>query len=500
MPSEPPAWRAQVEQRLQEAVAGKPSEQVTKAITRALQSLAGAGDAVAQTALSSSSGPAPDGLLRRWAEALSQPAQLLKEALPNPASEVEDGEAGADVSVGRYLQHTTNWLERQGCPVATEEASRLRALVNREQQVDAMLDIVVVLARLTWPDVGSWWKAQQQSEEKPLQPAPAPARRHSAVSLRAAQAVLDLRSPTPTRAWLDDGRQVVGIEEAEEVRLELVGVPRKLADKLLRGDLGVLRSRAAAGVLDVLLRALDAELDRQPFDGRRPPRLVVPAGRRLANAALLAGDGASARAADEALWAWTALRVGDWRGTLRRFLLGPERLASAPWRAASWIVTPGELLLPSQLVSEASQEARSGRLPARHRAWRRLVPWPDVRAPDDWARGSAWQLQAAPWAALGLLVEWTEAAGKDHGRRWLTEPGVPIGRDEQWADLVQRVHAPVLEGRRTAALEGWEEAEWVTVEGDLVAPGPALPRLKARLDDAARLAKKNHRRRRRGKS
>ena len=42
---------------------------------------------------------------------------------------------------------------------------------------------------------------------------------------------------------------------------------------------------------------------------------------------------------------------------------------------------------------------------------------------------------------------------------------------------------------RTAAFQAWERKGWATVKGDLVRPGPALPRLVGALDDAAEKAR-----------
>ena len=196
--------------------------------------------------------------------------------------------------------------------------------------------------------------------------------------------------------------------------------------------------------------------------------------------------------ANDALRALASICLGDWRGTLQRFLLGLERVAHAPGRPAAWIVTPGELLLPSRLTRAASQAARANRLPTDQRAWRRFVPWPDVRAPDDWA-GRTRDLHDAPWAAFALLVDWTEAAGLDHGRRWQAEPGVPVGKDAKWRELVERAGAPGLVKLRTAALDAWGDADWIAVDGDTVRPGAALPRLTEVLEKAAEKAKKRSR-------
>jgi hypothetical protein len=260
-----------------------------------------------------------------------------------------------------------------------------------------------------------------------------------------------------------------------------------VAIRLIRGDLRALRTKAAVAVLDLILRTLEDDLARTPFDGRRLPQIEIPTGKELAAACGLASNTRGAKAAEAALHGWSTVSVEDYRGSQQHFLFPPERRAHGGGRKAAWLVVPGGLLLPTELAADAAQEARAGRLPKHQRPWRRIFPWPDIAAPDDWAGDRA--RGDATFLTLGLGLEWAEAAGKDHGRTWLKTPGVLLD-DSGWARLVDRAHADRLANHRGPALDALEEAGWIEIEGDLVAPGPALPRMARVLNEAAESARR----------
>ena len=111
------------------------------------------------------------------------------------------------------------------------------------------------------------------------------------------------------------------------------------------------------------------------------------------------------------------------------------------------------------------------------------MPWPDVAPPDDWTDRTCDRADAG-FIALSLVLDWTEATGRDHGCRWRDAPGVLLD-DRRWALLVDRTHAAPLLHSRGAALDAWGGAGWVELDGDRVAPGPALSRLGGVLDKAA---------------
>jgi hypothetical protein len=315
----------------------------------------------------------------------------------------------------------------------------------------------------------------------------------TAISLPAAQVILSLRYRGAARTWEEGGQSLVQIEEGVHgldggpVRLAVAprAIPREVATRLISGDLRALRTKAAVAVLDLILRALEDDLSQTPFDGRRLPQIEIPTGKELAAACHLAPNTRNAAAAEAALHGWSTVSVEDYRGNQQRFLFQPERRAHGGGRKAAWLVVPGGLLLPTELAAEAAQEARAGRLPTRQRPWRRIFPWPDIAAPDKWAGDRA--RGDATFLTLGLGLEWTEAAGKNHGRSWLKTPGVLLD-DAGWGRLVDRAHAGRLANRRGPALDALEEAGWIEIEGELVAPGPALPRMARVLNEAAESA------------
>lgn len=319
-----------------------------------------------------------------------------------------------------------------------------------------------------------------------------PALKHgkaAAVSMPALFAVLSIRGGAPVaRTWHADGRALAELRADgggfPVMHLDMAGIPASIADRLLGGDLGPLRGRAGLAALDTLVRSLDDDLRRQPYDGRRVPKVAIPAGRGLAEACGMPNKGTTARDLDEAVQAWAAVVLKGPNGALLRFLLSPEYRAAAPGRPAAWLLTPGELLLPTGLTADASKRARH--LPRAELAYRRLVPWPDVRAPDDYARDR--DRADADALALALVLTWAEQATAERGRAWQARPGV-IADDAGWRALVARAHADGLGSLRTRALDALGDAGWVTVDGDRVAPGPALPRLAATLNGAARGAR-----------
>lgn len=484
--TEPAAAKGEIAARLALIATGQPCAPAWEAMREALTDPADDVERDALDALDAGERQA-ELLVRKWAEHLATFAPLLLAAL------FRDDDPPPDYDAPRvWVERFADWLARQEHAAADREADELRALLAQGEIPGTwrLLWTVrwseLVLARLTWAGtVRDWWEGEIER------------RKVAGMALPTAQTLLALRTRGSARPYQDRGRDLVEVsgDPQHEVTLDLVGLPVGLAERFMRGDLRDLRSRAFVGVLDVVLRTLAAEQDLEPFDGRRPPKLSIRAGRGLAEAAGLGTSGAAGRAADDAVWTLTGIRQGDWTGTMRRFLLGPERVAHAPGRPAAWIVTPGELLLPSLLAAEASQAARTRHLPRGARGWRRFVPWPDLRAPDEWApAGHA--LGEAPWVALSLLVDWTEAAGLEHGRRWLEQPGVCAGSDAGWRALVERAGAPGVETLRAAALDAWGDAGWIELKGDLIAPGPALPRLRESLRKLADKARRNARKRR----
>ena len=266
--------------------------------------------------------------------------------------------------------------------------------------------------------------------------------------------------------------------------------PSALAARLLDGDYRNLRCKAALSVLDLLLRAYQDALIRGTCTdwSRAVPRLRLPRGKALAEALGMPSKGSAGKDADAALWAWSAVELRSPPGTLRRLVHRPEGVSCAPGRTGAWLVTPGELLHPTRLLAEMGELGRRDGLAFADRPWRRLLPWPDELAPDDWTSNSNQRGDAA-FVGLGLVLTWTEGAGREHGARWLEAPGVALN-DPGWAELVDRASAEGLNAQRSRALDSWQEAGWVAVEGDLVSPGPQLPRLTRVLNEAAEGAKK----------
>lgn len=249
-------------------------------------------------------------------------------------------------------------------------------------------------------------------------------------------------------------------------------------------------------VLDILVRSLTSDLRQRPYDGRRVPKISIPAGRALAKACGMPEKGTTADALDAAVQAWAAVVLKGPRGAEYRFLLSPERRPPSPGQQGEWLLVPGELLLPTALTADSSKQAKAWALPRNQRPWRRLVPWPDVRAPNDYARDR--DRADADALALALALTWTEQATVDHGRAWLAKPGT-VADACGWDALVDRAHAPALRPLRSDALKALADAEWVKMTGDRVAPGPALPGLALTLNAAAEKARDNARPKRKAK-
>ena len=529
--TDPGATAAELRDRLEELEKGEPRDWTREGMVGALDD----GDDVARDVVKVATidaggvpmvggSAAADGLAREWAGRMGEAAALLLPALFPDDADAADLRALAD----RFAA----WLDRQDGDKAPAAAAELRRLRDQEGLFHAapvlsddgrpmgwawsapprgggearapasfglMLALLrpdLVLARLTWEwPVRGWWEAKRP--------------RPPALALPAAQAVLALRTRNPApRRWTADGRELAELDTGGgTVRLDpfaCATMPRDVAARLVAGDLRDLRSKAGLGVLDVVLRELDAALRSDPAldPSRAAPRLYLPAGKRLAEACRLPAKGTAARDAEAALCAWSAVYLGDYRGTLQRFLAGlPERFGGGR-AGAQWRVVPGELLFPAHLAAAASDLADDKRgpgLPRNMRPWRRVMPWPDVPAPDGWAPRDCDRADAG-FVALSLALDWTEAAGRAHGQAWQDAPGVVLD-DRGWGALVQRAHAASLLSRRGNALDALGDAGWVEVDGDRVAPGPALPRLRGVLDDAAAGAQsargKGRRRRRR---
>lgn len=223
-------------------------------------------------------------------------------------------------------------------------------------------------------------------------------------------------------------------------------------------------------VLDLVLQRLAQWVDSERNRERRPgelavtPKIRIPRGKTLAEAVGMSTGGRGGTEVDEAVLMWASL-VAE-LGPIEGRIWMAEEVKQAPGRPGAWILTPGEVLLPSYVHKLPEGE-------------RRLVPWPDVLPPVDWIDRS--RRAPALEAGLALPMLWREAAGLDHGRSWQDRAGVVLaphwqehGRDLDLAD----------------ALNAWQRHGWVSVDGDLVAPGPKLPTLRRFLDESAEGAKK----------
>ena len=489
--TDPTAARVEIGARLSALAAGEPRDWIKASMFRALDAAAEDDDDVARDALKHATDDAEDRLTRRWAKEMAGHAPMMRAALfPQDLDDDDDPRA--------WARRVAAWLEKapggsEG--IAGREAVALRELLAQEEIPGAPSKLLLVLvypedvlARLAWALVvrAEWEK------EMP---------RAAAVALPAAQVMLALRRPRPPRRWTADGRELAELDtEAGVVRLDpfaCATFPLDLAARLVAGDLRNLRSKAALGVLNVVQTALADKLRAEPPRPGWRPVLALPTDAPLAAACGLARS--HARDCDAALWALSAVHQGDHRGTLQRLLLLPERRRAAPGRTAAWLVVPGLLLMPGDLAADAAGEAEAGRLAKGMRAWRRIMPWPDVPAPDGWARDC--DRADAGFAALSLVLCWTEAAGLGHGRHWQDAPGVVVD-NRGWTRLVERAHAPSLLTLRSKALDALGDAGWIEVDGDRVAPGRELPRLLGVLDAAAERARdargKGRKRKRRG--
>lgn len=314
-----------------------------------------------------------------------------------------------------------------------------------------------------------------------------------------ARAALALTGPIkPGMTWSEHGSTWTEPAPSPDlgglsIRFDTRYLPAVVAARLVAGDYRDLRSRDVIPLLDLVFDRLSAAFALEPYNGRRVPKLELPTGRALATTLGRPSKGPTGTEADATLWALSGLTLTDPRGTIQRLFLSLERRRHGGGRSSAWLVTPGELLLPT-LPAEMAHLARRGKLSNGDRPWRRVFPWPDRLAPDDWTASTRHRTQAA-YLGLALALAWTEGAGREHGKPWLHCPGVLLN-DRGWGDLVDRAHADALRACRGRALDAWAEAGWISVEGDLVAPGSALPRLAAALAEAAGLARKNARPRR----
>lgn len=241
-----------------------------------------------------------------------------------------------------------------------------------------------------------------------------------------------------------------------------VDVPADLLERW-RGAGRATHSLAAWKVLDLVLRRI-RELGPTTDHGSVPttPRLLIPAGVKLAEELRLATNGVGVRAVNEAVmtWATATLDLGSVIDTVWHAAI----VKAARGRPAGWIITPGEPLLPGYVF----------RLPERDRA---LVPWPDVLPPVDWIDTA--QQSRALEAGMALPALWRRAVGRNPDG-WLERPGVLL--EPHWREIGAGV--PMM-----PALEAWKAANWLVIDGDLVAPGPALPGVQQGLDEAADLIK-----------
>lgn len=222
-------------------------------------------------------------------------------------------------------------------------------------------------------------------------------------------------------------------------------------------------------VLHLVLQRLALWVDEDRNRKRGPgelavtPKIRIPRGAKLAEAVGMSSGGRGATEVDNAVLMLASLVSG--LGPIKGRIWMAEEVKQAPGRAGAWIVTPGEVLLPSYVhtLPEGCQ---------------RLSPWPDVLPPVDWidrARGAP-----ALEAGLALPVLWREAAGLGHGRRWQDRAGVVLA--PHWQE-----HGRGLD--LADALNAWQLDGWVSVDGDLVVPGPKLPQLRRFLDESAEGAK-----------
>lgn len=309
-----------------------------------------------------------------------------------------------------------------------------------------------------------------------------------------ARVALALRgNPRPGRTWTEAGHRWTELAPGSELdrcgvgpmRMDTAYLPEEVAARLLAGDYGDLRGASVLPLLDLLFGRLAAAFAVEPYDGKRVPKLALPTGNALAATLGRPANGRTGAEADATLWALSGLALTDPRGTIQRLILAPERRKHGGGRPRTWLVTPGELLLPT-LPADMAELARRGKLPTTARPWRRVLPWPDTLAPSTWPPSSR-HWTDAEYLALALALAWTEAAGLDHGKRWRDRPGVRLN-GEGWRQLVDRAHADPLAGYRARALDAWTAAGWTSLDGDLVAPGPALPRLSLAMTGAAGLA------------
>ena len=488
----PDTLGANLRHRWELIATGVPSDWTREGMARALV-LDHAGDALERGTVQAGAAPprvggspAGDDLAREWAKRMAAAARKVIDALALLDAD-NDRLGGWVACICGVLGELADAMRANNPPaaeVARDLAAELRALQEQAEVPGAPSLLLLTLlspdlacARLTWAwSVRGRWEAKRPKA--------------AALAAPAAQAVLALRTRKPAlRRWTEGGRELAEVDTAAgPVRLDpfvCATMPRDVADRLVAGDLRDLRSKAGLGVLDAVLRALDAELAAAAWRDAAPPgwrpTLALPADKPLAEACGLARRRAAD--AEAALRAWSAVYQGDHRGTLQRFILPPERRPAAPGRTAAWLVVPGLLLTPADLAADASARGKAGRLDRNKRGWRRLMPWPDVAPPDDWTDRTCDRADAG-FIALSLVLDWTEATGRDHGCRWRDAPGVLLD-DRRWALLVDRTHAAPLLHSRGAALDAWGGAGWVELDGDRVAPGPALSRLGGVLDKAA---------------
>ena len=275
---------------------------------------------------------------------------------------------------------------------------------------------------------------------------------------------------------LHDGAEVsVRLEGSADAAMDAATM-QNLIDRGRLARLDVAHLRA----LDLIMNELAARLadGDMPADG--VPRLELPKGKPLAERLRLGASGAKGAEADAALDYLSRIELTDGRGSLARLIAAPEARAHAPGRAGAWLVTPGELIRPTMAQNQ----------PLNQRRWRQFVPWLDSFPDDSWLNPR--QRASLGYLALRTAVFWREAAGRDHGKRWLNTPGLALTPD------VLDTLTDGLDRDRT--IRELERAGWWSIEGELLLPGERLPRFMRDLHRAAEhAAGKAHPRKRRRK-
>lgn len=345
---------------------------------------------------------------------------------------------------------------------------------------------LVNLARAVWPRVRGRLERDRQH--------------FSGMPLPLFRAKIALSGARVGRSWTEDGEVRAKLDGLDDLDVQLsadavlgrgrgggVALSEDDAKLLLDRNLSLLNRVTGWRLLDLVMRTLDAETRAHPdAPSSWTPKLVLPGGRALAEALGMARNGANGTDADDLVRALAAFGIKDSNGGLQRIILSPERIAHAPGRPAQWLVTPGEVIRPTFVRRQARHVPE----------WRRLVPWADEMPPDDFTSRPA-DAAAAVRLGIGTTILWRDAAGAGNGATWLDRDRSVCLDRATFAELAARSHASMID--RTAAFQAWEREGWATVKGDLVQPGPALPRLVRALDDAAENARAARARKKPGK-